>query len=167
MSDTSIRPAYSSWPRYNQRLRDTVATLSDDQLAVAPSPDRWPLWATIGHLGCQRVFWLCDFAGAPGAETTPFTEAASNCPGDDDLEHVLDATALADALDSTFLIVEQCLDNWTIEALAEVISHPEWDEIWTHTRGFALERVLSHDIYHCAEINEALNAANLPLIDLW
>ncbi len=167
MNDATIRPAFSSWPRYNQRLRETVAMLSDDQLAVAPSPERWPLWATVGHLACQRVFWLCDFAGAPGAETTPFTEAASNCPGDDDLEHVLDAAALAAALDSTFRIVEQCLDTWTIDALAEVISHPEWDETWTHTRGFALERVLSHDVYHCAEINEALSAANLPLIDLW
>ena len=167
MSDASIRPAFSSWPRYNQRLRDTVATLSDEQLAVAPSQERWPLWATIGHLACQRVFWLCDFAGAPGAESTPFTEAANNCPGDDDLEHVLGAGDLTEALDATFRIVEQCLDTWTVASLEQVIRHPEWNETWAHTRGFALERVLSHDIYHCAEINEALSAAGLPLIDLW
>ena len=63
----SIRPAFSKWPDYNRSLRDVVATLGDEQLATQPSPERWPLWASIGHLACQRVFWLCDFAGEPGA----------------------------------------------------------------------------------------------------
>src|SRR6185437_9991433 len=81
----TIRPAYSNWPRYNQTLRDVVAGMTDAQLATTPGPDRWPLWATIGHAACQRVFWLCDFAGEPGAKTTRFTNAAYNCPGDDDL----------------------------------------------------------------------------------
>ena len=70
MSDLTIRPAYSVWPKYDRRLRDVVAAMTDEQLAIRPSPERWPLWATVGHLACQRVFWLCDFAGEPGAETT-------------------------------------------------------------------------------------------------
>ena len=37
------------------------------------------------------MFGLCDVAGEPGAETTPFTNASYDCPGDDDLEHVLSA----------------------------------------------------------------------------
>jgi hypothetical protein len=41
------------------------------------------------------VFWLCDFTGEPGAETTPFTNAGYDCPGDDDLEHELSGEALA------------------------------------------------------------------------
>ena len=165
---TTIRPAFASWPKYNRRLRDVVATLTDEQLAIRPSPDRWPLWATIGHLACQRVFWLCDFAGEPGADTTPFTNAGEDCPGDDDVEHVLDAAALVVALDATFRIVEACLDTWTPESLAEEI-HRTWanGSTWVHTRGFAIERVFSHDVYHVAEINEALGAAGLPLVDLW
>ena len=81
----TIRPAYGMRPTYAGRFRDTVATLTDEQLAIEPSPERWPLWATVGHTACQRVFWLCDFAGEPGAATTPFTNAAFDCPGDDDL----------------------------------------------------------------------------------
>ena len=105
MTTSIIRPAYSKWPEYNRRLHDVVAAMTEDQLAIRPTPERWPLWATIGHTACQRVFWLCDFAGEPGAETTPFPNAPFNCPGDDDLEHVLSASALAEALDSTFRIV--------------------------------------------------------------
>jgi uncharacterized damage-inducible protein DinB len=167
MSDTTIRPAYSTWPKYNQRLRDAVAALTDEQLAIHPSAERWPLWATVGHTACQRVFWLCDFAGEPGADTTPFTNATYNCPGDDDLAHVLSAKALAGALDSTFQIVERCLDRWTTDMLDEEIRHPEWDDSWTHTRGWVIQRVFSHDVYHTAELNEALGIAGLPQVDLW
>jgi uncharacterized damage-inducible protein DinB len=164
----SIRPGYDTWPKYNRRLRDIVAALTEEQLAMRPSPDRWPLWATIGHLACQRVFWLCDFAGEPGADATPFTDAADNCPGDDDLEHVLGAAELSAALDATFRIVERCLDTWTPEMLAEDVhrTFPSGEQL-THTRGWAIQRVFSHDVYHVAELNETLGRAGFPLVDLW
>ena len=163
----SLRAAFSQWPAYNAKLRDAVAAMTDAQLASQPTPDRWPLWASIGHLACQRIFWLCDFAGVPGAETTPFTNASYNCPGDDDLEHVLSAADLAAALDSTFRIVERCLDTWTPESLETVISHPEWNDDRVHTRGFVLERVFAHDVYHVAELNESLGRAGLPIVDIF
>jgi hypothetical protein len=167
MTGGAIRPAFGTWPHYNHRLRESVASMTEEQLAIQPSPDRWPVWATIGHALCQRVFWLCDFAGEPGAETTRFTNAAFDCPGDDDLEHVLSAQDLVRAVDDTFRIVDGCLDQWTIDMLDEVISHPEWGEDRTHTRGWVIQRVFSHDVYHCAELNETLSAAGLPQIDLW
>jgi hypothetical protein len=167
MSDVTIRPAFSRWPDYDRRLRDVVAAMTDEQLAMRPSPDRWPLWATVGHTACQRVFWLCDFAGEPGAETTPFTNAAYDCPGDDDLEHVLGADALVAALDSTFRIVERCLDRWTLDMLDEEIRREDFGAGWVHTRGAVIQRVFSHDVYHSAELNETLGKAGLPLIDFW
>jgi hypothetical protein len=118
-------------------------------------------------MACQRVFWLCDFAGESGAETTPFTNAGFNCPGDDDLEHVLSREALADALDSTFRIIEGFLDRWTIDDLDEELSRPEWDASWVHPRGWVIQRVFTHDVWHAAELNESLGNAGLPEIDLW
>jgi uncharacterized damage-inducible protein DinB len=163
----SIRPAFSSWPDYNRRLRDAIAHLTGEQLAIQPATDRWPLWATIGHLACQRVFWLCDFAGVPGADSTPFPNAAYDCPGDDDLDHPLDARQLVAAIDSTFAIVEQCLRSWSFSALDEVITHPEWGDGREHTRGFVIQRVFAHDVWHMAELNEAFSVNGLPLIDPW
>jgi uncharacterized damage-inducible protein DinB len=155
------------WPRYDQRLRDVVGALTEEQLAIRPSSERWPLWATVGHTACQRVFWLCDFAGERGGETTPFTNAAYDCPGDDDLEHVLNADQLVEALDSTFRIVERCLDRWTLDMLDEEIRR-EWEgEEWVHTRGSVIQRLFSHDAYHCGELSQTLGIAGLPQIDLW
>ena len=167
MSELTIRTAYSKWPDYNRRLREVVAGLTVEQLALQPAPERWPLWATLGHAFCQRVFWLCDFAGEPGADTTRFTNAGYDCPGDDDLEHVLSAADLVEALDSTFRIVERCLDTWTVASLDEVLRRPEWDASWVHTRAAVIQRVFSHDIYHVADANAVLGAAVLPQIDLW
>ena len=113
------------------------------------------------------MFWLCVFAGEPGVETTPFPNSAFDCPGDDDLEHVWSADRLAGAIDSTFRVVERCLDTWTLDMLNEEIRRPEWDASWVHTRGSVIQRVFSHDVWHAAEVNEALGNAGLPQIDLW
>ncbi len=167
MNTTTIRAAYSMWPEYNQRLRAVVAAMTDAQLAMRPSPDRWPMWATVGHAACQRVSWLCGFAGESGAEATPFPDALHYCPGDEDLEHVLSAKDLADALDSTFQIVELCLDRWTLDILDEEIRRQFATEEWVYSRGSVIQRVFAHDVYHSAELNEQLGIAGLPQIDFW
>ena len=163
----SIRPAYTDLPRLNALLRDRVATLTSEQLAIQPGPDRWPLWATVGHLACQRVFLLCDFAGEAGAATSPFPNAGFDCPGDDDLERVWSGAELVDALDRTFAIVDRVLDTWTFDGLAEVIRRPEWGENRMHTRAGIIQRVLAHHIEHIGELNDALRANGLDGIDIW
>lgn len=163
----SIRAAYPTWPRYNRSFRDAVAALTDDQLAFQPSADRWPLWATIGHTACQRVSGLCGLAGEPGADATPFPNALYYCPGDEDLENVLNAQQLADALDSTFRIIENCLDRWTFGMLAEELRRQFETEEWVSTRGAVLQRTFTHDVSHITEVNEILTAIGVPPIDLW
>lgn len=163
----AIRSAYSNWPRYNGAIRDVVAGLTDAQLAMRPSPERWPLWATVGHLACQRVSWLCGFAGEPGAESTPFPDALHRCPGDEYLDPSMDAGQLAAALDATFRIVEHVLDTWTIDILAEELRRTFGDDEWAYTRGSVIQRVFAHDISHAAEVNEALGRAGVPQIDFW
>ena len=162
----TIRSAYPTWAEHYRRFRDYVATMTEEQLALRPTPERWPLWATIGHTACQRVFWLCDFAGEPGAETTRYTNAGYDCPGDDDLEHVLSAATLAADLDATFRIVDGCLDRWTLPMLDEIL-RPDWEGDWARSRGVVLQRGYAHDISHMTEVNETLSRAGLPQIDLW
>jgi len=167
VSSPGIRAAFSSWPDFNERLIQRVATLTDEQLAIAPGPERWPLWATIGHLACQRVFGLCDVTGEPGAAESPFPNAAFDCPGDDDLEHVWSAAQLVDALDRTFRIIEHALDTWTLDMVEEVIRHPEWGGDRERTRGATLSRSFAHDVSHIAEIDDALRAQGLDGVDIW
>jgi hypothetical protein len=49
-----------------------------------------------------------------------------------------------------------------------VISHPEWGEHdRRHASGWVLTRVWGHDLWHIAELNEALPKLGLPLVDPW
>ena len=164
---TSIRPFYDLWPQYNRRLRDVVAAMSDDQLAIRPDPERWPIWATVGHTAGVRVYWICAVMGEPGAETTPFTDAASSIGWEDELDHPRSAQELADALDTTFELVEGCLDRWTPEALAIEVSREHGGQRQVHTRASILQRLFSHDAYHCGELSQTLGIQRLPQIDLW
>ena len=163
----AIRSAFAGWPTLNAVVRDAVAGLGDEELTRAARPGRWPLWAVVGHLACQRVFWLCDFAGESGVESTPFPNATWSCPGDEDLDHVLDAEQLVHALDSTFAIVARVLHAWTFDSLGETIDRSDWGSEWSHSRGFVIDRVHSHDLWHAAEASEILTSFGMPPIEPW
>jgi hypothetical protein len=51
--------------------------------------------------------------------------------------------------------------------LTDEIHRPEFGPDWVHTRGSVLQRVFSHDVYHCGELSQTLGIAGLPQIDLW
>jgi hypothetical protein len=127
MSNVTIRTAYRMWPQYNRRLREVIGAMSPEQLAIRPSPDLWPIWATVGHTAGTRVYWLCDIIGESGAETTPFTDPA-NTGWEDDLAHPRGADELVEGLDSTWRLIEGCLDRWTPEMLADEIHRDYFGE---------------------------------------
>jgi uncharacterized damage-inducible protein DinB len=163
---TSIRLFYDKWPQYNRRLRDVIAAMSAEQLAVRPAPEHWPIWATVGHAAGARVYWLCNVIGEPGAETTPFPNP-SDSGWEDDLDHPRGADELAQALDSTWRLIEGCLERWTPDMLADEIRRDYGDQVQVHTRGSIIQRLFSHDAYHCGELSQTLGMHALPQIDLW
>lgn len=59
------------------------------------------------------------------------------------------------------------MDSWTLKMLEEEIRHPEWGADRVQTRGFIIQRVFSHDVSHCTEVNEILGMHGLRQIDLW
>ena len=165
MSTSTIRPFYGMWPQYNRRLRDVVAAMTDEQLATRPSPDRLPIWATVGHTAAMRVYWLCEVVGEPGKETTPFTDEIADWA--DDLDHPRSANELVGAVDATFRVVEGCLDRWTADMLTDEIQRDYAGTIQVHTRSSIILRLLTHEAYHCGELSQTLGIRGLPQIDLW
>jgi uncharacterized damage-inducible protein DinB len=163
----SIRRFYDRWPQYNRRLTEVVGAMSDAQLAIRPSPDGWPVWATVGHTAGARVYWLCGVAGVPGAEGTPFPDASSGVGWEDDPDHPRGATELVLALDTTWAIVDRVLDDWTPELLDEPVERSFDGTRQTHSRGSILQRLLTHEAYHCGELSQTLGIHGLEQIDLW
>jgi uncharacterized damage-inducible protein DinB len=163
----SIRRFYDGWATYNERIVDVVRELTADQLALRPAPDRWPMWATIGHTAGTRTYWLCGVLGEPGAETTPFPDPLSGVGWEDDEDNPRGAEELVMAWDTTWRIIAGCLDRWTPVMLQDefVRETPLGKQI--HTRQSVLMRLISHEAYHAGELSQTLGIHGLRQIDLW
>lgn len=163
----SIRPFYDRWPQYNRRLVEVVRPMTTEQLAIRPAPEGWPIWATVGHTAAARVYWLCGILGEPGADTTPWPDPVNDPGWEDDLGHPRAAEALVTALDTTWRIVDGVLDRWTPEMLAEPFLRRYGGVEQVHSRSSVLQRLLTHEAYHCGELSQTLGIRGLPQIDLW
>jgi uncharacterized damage-inducible protein DinB len=157
---------YDPWDVYNERIVEVVRELTDEQLALRPAPDRWPIWATVGHTAGTRVYWLCTVFREPGAETTPFGDP-DGMGWEDDLDHPRTTAELVHALETTWRIVAGCLDRWTPELAFEDFAPQAGKQTQIHTRQAVLVRMLSHESYHCGELSQTLGILGLPQIDLW
>ena len=71
------------------------------------------------------------------------------------------------ALETTWRIVEGCLERWTPGMLRESFVRKWGSERQGHTRASGLQRLFSHDAYHCGELSQTLGIHGLPQIDLW
>jgi uncharacterized damage-inducible protein DinB len=163
----TIRAIYDRWPQYNKRLTEVVAAMTDEQLAIRPSPEGRPIWATVGHTAIARAYWLCGILKEPGAEATPWPDALAWDGWEDHLDHPRTATELVWALDSTWAVVDRVLDTWEPSMLPEEVERAFGDNVQLHSRASILQRLLTHDAYHCGELSQTLGIAGLPQIDLW
>jgi uncharacterized damage-inducible protein DinB len=141
--------------------------MSPEQLAIRPAPDNSPIWATVAHTAGARVYWLCGVLGEPGADTTPFDDPLSGVGWEDDESTPRRADELVTALDTTWQIVEGCLDRWTTRMLGEEFVRRSGDVEQVHTRASVLQRLLTHEAYHCGELSQTLGIHGLEQIDLW
>lgn len=162
-----IRRFFDQWPTYNERIVEVVREMSPDQLAIRPAPTRWPIWATVGHMAGMRVYWLCVFLGEPGVETTPFPDGVTDVGWEDELDHPRSADELVTALETTWALIDRCLDQWTPEMMSDEFSRDMGDHLQVHSRTSVLQRMFSHDAYHCGELSQTLGIEDLPQIDLW
>jgi len=162
----TIRAFYDRWPQYDRRLIEAIAPLSDEQLAIRPSPKHWPIWAIVGHLAGTRVYWLCHVAGEPGAESTPWPNLGDE-GWEDDLSRPRSASELVGALESTFAIVDRLLDTWTPAMLVEEFERTYGDQRQVHSRTSILQRLLTHEAYHDGELAIALGNHGLEPVYIW
>lgn len=162
----TIRAFYDRWPQYNQRLIDSIAPLTDEQLAIRPSPEHWPIWAIVGHVAVARVFWLCAVVGESGAESTPWPDPSGD-GWEDDLAHPRTATELVGALDTSFAIVDRVLDSWSPDMLSHQYERFSDGQRQVHSGASILQRLLTHDAYHDGEVAVAQGGHGLPSVYIW
>lgn len=162
----SVAAIYEGWPKVQNHLVARLPSLTPDQLALKASPDGWPVWALISHLAGSRVYWLCHVLKEPGVDNTPFADP--NGDGwEDHLDHPRRAEELLSAVESSWKIVESCLERWTPEMLGEVFTRDFYGTLQRHSRHSVLTRLVMHDSFHSGEVSLLLGMHGLPSLDPW
>ena len=157
---------FEGWQRIQAHLVNRLPTLGPEELQLRATPDGWPIWAIVSHLAGARVYWLCGVFKEAGAETTPFAD-----PFGEDWEDRLDVPRRSDelvfAVESSWQIVQSCLEQWTPDILGETFIRDYEGSVQRHTRHSVLTRLLMHDAFHCGEASFLLGIHGLASMDPW
>jgi hypothetical protein len=161
-----IAPIYEGWPRVQAQLVARLPGLGPEDLQLRGSPDGWPVWAMLGHVAVARVYWLCVVLGEPGVESTPFSDPSGE-GWEDRLDVPRQSAELLVALESSWRIVESCLERWTPEMLGETFDRERRGTVEWHSRQSVLTRLVMHDAFHCGEASLVLGQHGVASLDPW
>jgi uncharacterized damage-inducible protein DinB len=159
-SDPTLATFYDEWQRYHTHLREALAPLTDEQLALQAAPGLRTIGALAEHIIEGRVSWLADFTGeaTPAAEALNAWLAAPETPRD--------AATLLRQLDASWRLVSDALARWDDAAM--LTTYPiEWrGDHYDLTRGWVVWHVLEHDLHHGGEISLTLGMHGLQAPDV-
>lgn len=158
----TLAPFYDSWQDYNAALMEAVRGLSEEQLAWRASSQQWAIWQIVGHLAGARAYWF-QFLKESNEETAKIVEDG----WEDHEDQPRNAGELVWALETTFKLIEDCLQRWTPDMLDDTFTRQRDGRTQTLTRQFVIWRVLQHDAMHCGEVSTIFGMHGLPEIDFW
>ena len=157
---TTLDVIYENWRGYQEKLRNCIAPLTDEQLLLQPAPHLWPLGQIVQHIIGVRAGWFSGTLQDEDAGMSEYMEwGQRNSPARSGEE-------LARGLDETWAFIEARLLRWA-PADCAVTFPDEYDgQITQVSRSWVIYHVLEHDLHHGGELSLALGMqglAGLPL----
>ena len=151
---------YENWRGYQEKLRDCVAPLTDEQLLLQPAAHLWPIGQIVQHIVGVRAGWFSGTLQEEDAGMSEYMEwGQRNSPARSGEE-------LARGLDETWAFIEARLLRWA-PADCAVTFPDEWDgQVSQVSRSWVIYLVLEHDLHHGGDLSLALGMqglAGLPL----
>ena len=146
---------YANWRVYDQKLRDCIAPLTDEQLLLQPAAHMWPVGQIVQHIIAVRAGWFCgtlqdddavmrEYMGW-GERDSPARSAAEMVRG----------------LDATWAFIDARLQHWTPADCAMTFPD-EWDgHVEMVSRSWVIYHVMEHDLQHGGEVSLILGMNGL------
>ena len=151
---------YENWRLYQEKLRDVIAPLTDEQLELQPAPHMWPLGQILQHIISVRAGW---FSGSLQDE-------------DESMEEYMDwgrydsparsAAELARGLDETLAFIESRLQRWTPGDCAQTFPDELGGQVYQISRSWVIYHVMEHDLHHGGEVSLILGMNGLRVPEM-
>lgn len=154
-SPSTLDVIYESWRGYQTKLRDCIAPLTDEQLALQPAPGMWPIAQLVQHIISVRVGWFIYTLQEDDEAMRAYAEW-----GQQESPHQ-NGAALAQGLDETWTFIEACMRRWTPEDRATTFPDEDDGKVVEVSRSWVIYHVLEHDLHHGGEISLILGMHGL------
>lgn len=160
----TVTTFYTSWKAYQDHLRDALAALTAEQLAMRVAPGLRSIGENAVHIiGC-RTYWFTEFLGEDGGEEmkeyASWNEAAVSGLT---VTPAPTAAALAQGLDRTWQFMADCLARWSPADMCQTFPDEEDGTPVELSRAWVVWHVLEHDLHHGGEVSLALGAHSIPV----
>ncbi len=137
---------WEQWERYQDRLKETLSPLADEQLALRAAPDLRSLGALAAHIVASRAWWLHGFMGEGGTDIEPLLHW--DAPG----APTHSAAELLAGFDLTWQVIMGCLSRWSDADMQHTFPIDEDGQRSDLSRSYVVWHMLQHDLLHGGEI---------------
>jgi uncharacterized damage-inducible protein DinB len=171
--NVTLTTFYTFWKEYQDHMRDALAPLTAEQLALPAGPGLRSIGETALHIVGCRVYWLTGFLGEDGGPEmqvyAKWNEVALGSPyaAWDDVAQSLNGTTpsgadLAAGLDRTWRFLAACLSRWSPSEMRGTFPD-EWNGTPVDvSRAWVVWHILEHDLHHGGEISLNLGIHGIP-----
>ncbi len=153
---------YKGWDGYQQHLVHALAPLSSEQLALRAEPRLRSIGVIARHIIGARAGWLYYALKENDENLVPLSTR-------NDADHsALSAAELVSGLETTWQVIQDALQRWTIADLDEIFHETDENgEEETFTRQWVIWHLIEHDVHHGGgEISFTLGMHGLAAINL-
>jgi uncharacterized damage-inducible protein DinB len=162
----SLTLCYKGWDGYQEHLMHAVAPLTPEQLGLHAAPHLRSLGEQLAHIVAVRARWLRLDLHEGGAELDALMSWDGWTLGDGQkIPPERSATELVSGLETTWHVIRQALQRWTIADLAEVFP-PSFPGEESFTRQFVIWHLIEHDLHHGGELSFVLGMHGLTAIPI-
>ena len=149
---------YTSWKEYQDHIKESLAPLTAEQLALRAAPGLRSIGENALHIVGCRMFWLTEFLGEEGgAELEAYARWNAAALGQAELIPAPTGAELARGLDHTWHLMADRLARWSPTDMCQTF--PDEDDTGTPvevSRAWVVWHVLEHDLHHGGELSLTL-----------
>jgi uncharacterized damage-inducible protein DinB len=148
---------YTSWKEYQGHIKESLAPLTDEQLALRAAPNLRSIGENAQHIiGC-RAGWFTEFLGEDcGADVRSYADwDVAGAPA-------RTAAELVQGLERTWQCMSECLARWSPADMQKTFPDDWNGQHVDLSRAWVVWHVLEHDLHHGGELSFTLGMHGIP-----
>ncbi len=156
--NSTLTTFYKSWKEYQDHLRQAIAPLSSEQLALRAAPGIRSIGEIVAHIIRARVHWFFGVLGESGEEIAPLIAwNKEDAPRRTTSE-------LVQGLDASWNFMSGLLARWNSEDMQKTFR----DKDGGHdvSRSWVVWHIIEHDLHHGGEVSLTLGMHGLQAPDV-